>query len=205
LRPDVQASKDFGDLFIPQVKRILIEKFEATNPASDCFAHDPNDEQDRRLGTDIIVLSFRPYVGSKVFKVGYRCRDAGKYLKDFFKDITFRYSRPNGRETEFQKIIRGHGDYFFYGFGETFTQQMERWIIVALAPFRSVVAAHKDDRPRPWSVVANGDGSSEFAVFKAWWLDKQGCVPFRSANYFETPVAARRTKPKDDINQMRMF
>jgi hypothetical protein len=112
-------------------------------------------------------------------KFACRLRRSG-YAKGFPFDVTLRYSRPNGTETEWAKVIdKGFADYMFYGFADPEPPRVSRWIIVNLELLRF---AHD---LIPFKDMFNYDNSSDFRVLSAHDLRSAGCVKAVSAGYWE--------------------
>jgi hypothetical protein len=53
------------------------------------------------------------------------------------RGVQIRLSRPNGTKTEFEKILDGWGDWFFYGHSIS-DYEIRRWMVVDLHAFRDI-------------------------------------------------------------------
>lgn len=63
-----------------------------------------------------------------------------EYYGRFFHQITFRLSLPSGADTEWQKMLRGYGDYMVYGFAaKNNGDRLRAWIVLNLHMFRQHV------------------------------------------------------------------
>jgi hypothetical protein len=146
-----ESDKQWADQFMPEVKRILGEALMCEAPMS----------LDTTENTDLIVVHMEP------FRVGVRVRNYNKYIdrvEEWGDQITIRSKRRNA-ETEFQKIMRGFGEYFFYGWGDDIQEILRLYALIALDPFRYWIFHETARQRQPWVEKKNGDGSSDFAVF----------------------------------------
>jgi len=146
VRLDIQTDFDWQRQFMPEIKRILGE----------CLITEAPPEEDMRRNTDFIVL--------KLDSVRVACRiRRNKHLARYGHQFTIRASRPSGIETELQKVIRGWGDYLFYGFADADDLRLAKWILGDLAEFRLWYARRLSVLPKgqmPGQLVPNPDGSS---------------------------------------------
>lgn len=153
-------SGDFGwqEHHLEAVKRILGGVFFSVAPK----------EADQKFNTDLLVIQ----AGAQ--SIACRLRRGEYYLDKYPFDVTFRSSRPSGAETELSKMLRGFGDFMFYGF-EVFGE-IPRWVVLDLARVRAVV----DFRSIPDCFA--GDAS-----FKAIdTREHDACVFAHSPNYWST-------------------
>lgn len=153
-RPSVwRDDKRWSDKFMPEIKKILGLHLIGEAPI----------EEDRQRNTDLIVLTM------KAVRIGVRVRRAN-YLNGYCDEFTIRAGRPSGMETELSKILRGWGDYFFYGFGND-DGELLRWTLADLGEFR--IQFHRKTvglgGEIPGIMKMNGDESSAFLCFK--WSD----------------------------------
>ena len=137
---------------MPEVKRILGEHLISDAPAY----------EDQRRNTDLMIGD-RELVLAAI-RVGVRIRDH-EFLIRYPNDYTIRTNRlRSGNETELAKIIRGYGDYFFYGIAGVDESTLGCWVIIDLAEWRlwfmHWLAGHQGELPGP--VIRNADGSSAF-------------------------------------------
>lgn len=109
----------------------------------------PPIEEDIHHNTDLIVLVMRPT------RIAVRIRRPG-YLRSYDGQFTLRYSRPTGTPTEYEKILKGWGDYFFYGHAHDSQQSLRRWWLCDLNIFRQSL-------PLPLARQVNSDGTGFLA------------------------------------------
>jgi hypothetical protein len=123
--------RQWSDLLIPHMKHIIGPRL------LDVSSFDV----DTKEATDLIVFK----AGSVAISARVR-----KYSvwKRYPYDVTMRYSRPTGTETEFSKIMNGFGDWMFYGFADAETSarkpprepgvkyRIQYWSILDLEAFR---------------------------------------------------------------------
>jgi hypothetical protein len=109
-------------------------------------------ESDLTGNTDIIVKS-------QDIRISCRIRSA-KYFHNPETRIQFtlRYWRKGNIPSEYSKIVRGKGDYLFYGFSDK--EELLGWFILNLCKLREVLPY-----TQPLKVVTNPDGSSIFHVY----------------------------------------
>jgi hypothetical protein len=147
-----QADNRFARRFVPHMQRILA-------PLLICEAA-PEDDQQRN--TDLLILR------GEVKRVACRVR-RHEYLRRFPGEFTLRCSRPqSGLETELDKVVRGFGDYFLYGFAEPDDDRLAAWFVGDLNVFR-LWYSQQIVRGRgvlPGRLLANADRSSDFRAFR---------------------------------------
>ena len=107
--------KRWADRFLPEIKSLI-----GTHLIGDA----PKDE-DALRNTDLIVL------GMRAIRIAVRIRK-NEYLQQYGDQFTIRSSRPNEIETELTKIIKGWGDYFFYGFSDVEGIRLDKWFLADL-------------------------------------------------------------------------
>lgn len=141
--------KRWADRFLPGIKRILGEHLICAAP----------EEEDQHRNTDLIVLKL------DAVRVACRIRTFDYYAR-YPLGFTIRSSRPSGVETELAKIIRGWGDYLFYGFSDQAERNLAAWFLGDLDEFRLWFTRRlQAGPPYPWEIKPNGDGSSTFHAF----------------------------------------
>ena len=102
-----------------------------------------SDYLDRKRATDLIWLASRQSNLHIAVRVR-RSTPTHPYWKVRKQEITLRFSRPNGMDTEWSKVMdRGMGDYFFYGFSREcpgdqplVPATVERYVLIDLAQLR---------------------------------------------------------------------
>lgn len=139
-----QKIKDLNSKYLPQVRRILINKAYIFTRFREATL-----KEDQEYGFDA-VLSF-PDV-----KIPIRIRK-NEYLK--FMDLTIRSKYGNGSKTEIHKIMEGFGDFYFYGWSDETNLKKQNnkivtYMILDLNIFRNTIL----DRPT-FKDKANGDGT----------------------------------------------
>lgn len=144
-----QFDRQWSDNFIPEIKAIvgpnLLEVADI--------------ELDGKQATDLIILK------AKDMRIAARIRDASKYAQKYGHQFTIRSKRDSGAQTELEKIQRGWGDWFFYGFGDPESGTIVLWYLIDLHAFRYHM--NRDSWIRSGIKVetqANGDGT----YFKAF-------------------------------------
>jgi hypothetical protein len=96
--PDYAEDRRWSDKFIPRIKEIV-------GPLAMGIAPDANDHHE---ATDLMVIDAHD------MRIAARMRKYG-FFDQFGHEVTIRLNRTNGSETEFLKIIKGFGRWFFYG------------------------------------------------------------------------------------------
>lgn len=138
------------DRLEPEIKMLLGQYFIRTSTA----------EQDKREATDLVLI-MQPQqvrIGCRVRRHAYWTARDGEYRNQF----TIRAGRPNGKPTEYQKIMGGWGDCLFYGFADPTDQWMYHATLIDLSVFRVCIHEHKI---QPRNDQGNHDGSSTFYAF----------------------------------------
>ena len=145
--PDYTTDRVWSDQFLPEVRSIVGPLL--LEPAS--F------EVDAMEATDLIILH------AKDKRIGVRIR-RHQFLLRYPNQFTIRYARTSGARTEWEKICRGWGDWFLYGFAsEGDKPPLSRWLLIDYDALRY----HDDGRNLTGftGIQDNGDGTS----FK--WFD----------------------------------
>ena len=115
-----EKDRVWSDQFLPEVKQIVGPQL--LEPA--------DFKRDAMEATDLIVLQ------AKDMRIGVRIR-RHKFLKTYPNQITIRYARESGATTEWEKICRGWGDWFFYGFAsEGDKAPLARWYLISYDALR---------------------------------------------------------------------
>jgi hypothetical protein len=145
-----QLDKAVTDAYLPTVQAIAGTQFMVEAPYED----------DAKRNTDLIVLQ------SGGIRLAVRLRSQ-QYWHRYPGEFTIRYSRPMGTLTEFDKIIDGWGDYFFYGFRHRNPPRLIAWGILDLTAFRNFAKEHRDKHGKwPGCEKGNRDQSSSFLAFQ---------------------------------------
>lgn len=138
--------RDFGDSWIPAIKRIVGPRLMSITP----------DEIDCKQAADLMVFTARDMkIAARVRRHGF----AGRYPYEF----TIRARRDSGAETELSKIVNGWGDWMFYGHSDAEGKQFELWWLIDLHAFRAALI--RDRGSLKYGDKPNGDGT----YFK--WFD----------------------------------
>lgn len=128
------------------------------------------DEEDRLNNTDLITETGK--------RIACRVR-LHEYWQAFNRQITIRHSNRSGVETELHKIVKGYGDFMFYGFESVAGNLVENWIILDLQLFRNYL--HGMVAP---TVKVNKDGKNSLAAFN---LDAMPAGLVAYSNWYKSP------------------
>jgi len=140
--------KEWSDKYIPEIKKILGLHLIQVAPLKD----------DCELNTDMLV--------PPMIRVAQRVRNQ-KFWEDR-DEFTIRFQLPSGSLTEWDKLIAGHGDYFFYGHAGI-NDTLNGYTILNLKLFRAWCQSYFDKhRMWPGRKQSNPDGTS-FRIFD--WND----------------------------------
>lgn len=143
--------------FATEIKQILGEVFIQKDVKADL-------EQ----ATDFAIFTIKP------FKVGVRLRRF-EYYRKFSRQITIRWSRPSGAETEIDKIKKDLVQYVFYGFVDSDERALVQYIIVEAEPFKDIkpVEIRPNNPPDSELAAYNLGQIPSFFVIK-FWKEKEG-------------------------------
>ena len=161
-----EKDKIWSDRFLPEIKGIV----------GRTLISEPPIEDDQQRNTDLIVL--------KLDAVRVACRiRKNEYLSRYGNEFTIRAGRPSGIKTELTKVIEGWGDYFFYGFSDTYEKSLAKWFMGDLKKFRIwyMRQLKKNHGVPPGKKLQNRDGSSFFFAFNAD-LIPDFCVAYSEGN-----------------------
>jgi hypothetical protein len=150
-----EVDKEWGRLFLPEMKRIISEHLICEAPL----------EEDQKRNTDLIVLRM------EALRIACRVRRQ-KYYWQYSHQFTIRLSRPSNAKTELTKIIEGWGHYFLYGFGHDgfgHDRKLTAWTLADLSVFRVWYNQQLYRGMRPGERRSNKDKSSELIAFN--WFD----------------------------------
>lgn len=116
------------------------------------------DYHDRHENTDLLAVDGR---------VSVRIREHGYFAK-YAHDITFRFARSSGVETEHSKMINGFGRYDFYGHENVDGTTVEHWMLLDLNRFRGALIKEAS-MPEPlrmkFTIRDNHDGTTSFIAY----------------------------------------
>jgi len=143
--------KQWSDIFLPEIKRILGEH----------LISEPPIEEDQERNTDLMVLKL------DAVRIGCRVR-RHKHLHRYGGEFTIRAGRPSGAKTELTKIVEGWGQYFFYGFSNKKETCLEKWTLIDLNAFRLMLMRYMSANGGkiPGLPQNNQDDSSDFLAFQ---------------------------------------
>ena len=134
-----------------------------------------SDEDDMRNNTDLITETGQ--------RIACRVR-LHKYWQVFQRQFTIRHSNRSGVETELHKILKGYGDFMFYGFESAAGNLVENWVILDLERFRN----YFNGLVAP-TVKENKDGENSLAAFN---LDAMPAGLVAYSNWYRSAHDARR-------------
>ncbi len=167
-----EQDKRWSDRFLPEIKRHLGEH----------LIGEPPFEEDQKRNTDLIVLRM------DAVRIACRIRKFS-YWPKYPDEFTLRESRPNGAETELGKVIKGWGDYIFYGFADEAEKKLHAWFLGDLKVFRGWWAKEQWAGRKPGFSQQNGDGSSGFRAFARQALPPEFVVARNAGAVAHTEVA----------------
>ena len=146
--------------FYPSIKKILRD-----NAAKIIDIAVANAEDDMKRATDFVAS-----VKGRTIAVRIRRNVANSY-----RDLTIRSQRPNGQETELQKIRNGFADFYLYIW--TADDQILDWWLVDVGKMRDAGLFEKQ-RAERW----NFDRSSAFVWFDKQEIQKAGALVAESVS-----------------------
>ena len=146
--------------FYPSIKKILRD-----NAAKLVSITVASAEEDMRHATDFVA-------SIKGGTIAVRIR---RNVANTYKDLTIRSKRPNGHETELQKIKNGFADFYLYVW--TANDEILDWWLVDIGRMR---ACGLFEKPRPER--ENKDKSSAFVWFVKSELQKVDALVAESVN-----------------------
>lgn len=137
-------------------------------------------DDDAEKNTDLIVFTLG------AIRVACRIRRFNQYEK-YGEQFTIRADRPSGAKCEFEKLLEGWGDYFFYGFSNEAEDGLHAWFIADLKPFRTFVNKHliRNGGKLPGVKLPNRDDSSQFYAYWIHQLPASFIVARKSVPIFE--------------------
>jgi len=150
INSNYKENRQWSDLFIPELKRVLGENFINVAP----------EYKDTQEATDLIVMG--------IGRLCFACRVRRfEYFEKYKNQFTIRLKLPGYKKSEMDKIKEGFGDYYFYGFsnkknnGSGFIQ----YIIFDLNIFREYLPYLKSRKNECWGKKSNIDNSPDFIWF----------------------------------------
>ena len=114
-------------------------------------------ELDAKQSTDLIVIKARD------MRIGVRIRRPG-FFDRFPNDITIRSARDTGTETELLKIMKGFGDWMFYGHSDKSEKSLVAWCLMDLNMWRYAMMTDRYTNQAHRKQISNRDGT-HFVAF----------------------------------------
>lgn len=132
--------------------------------------------EDAQQNTDLKVLDMGDIRIAVRLRESQYWREQTRNGHPYRQDFTLRNSRPNGTPTEFDKILDGFGDYFFYGFACAKPPRLLGFGILNLQCFRGYCQQyHATEGIWPGRIRKNDDGTT-FRVLQWASLPKESIV-----------------------------
>lgn len=161
-----KVQKKWSDRFMPEIKRILGETFICEAP----------EEEDQLRNTDLIIL--------KMDGLRFACRMRKyEYFLKYPNDITIRNGTAYNNVTELTKIIKGYGDYFFYGFSNSEETEIISYKIINLSELRLWLSRNFFNGTHLWSQMYNADGT-KFLAINTTNFDKHIIIKYYTSNTY---------------------
>lgn len=115
------VDRTWSDRYLTAIKRII----------GPHLLEESSFEVDTKQAADLVLIQ------AKDLKIACRVRRS-TYKDRYPYDITIRSKRDNGLETELEKIMKGYGDWLFYGHADSNEKDaaISRWFLVDLDAFR---------------------------------------------------------------------
>jgi len=199
MKPTWKKDKDKTDLFMPHIKMLHVKH---------CITiREGTWEEDARQAIDLRILT----IGGMTSAV--RIRDIS-YASRYPFDVTMRYRRKSGADTEFQKLTDGKASMFFYGFAEIWNPPVDlsariirRWIMLDMKKVLGHWARTAIDwnaREKSNDIDADGRSGSTFIMFSTnppvSDITRE-CVIACSDGYFDGIVLPVPSKPPAWLNE----
>jgi len=116
-------------------------------------------EEDLNRNTDL-WLSFRSR------RIAYRIREYNQ-RSYFKKDFTIRFSTTFGNQSEYDKILNGHGHWFFYGLATSDGTRLHKWVLYDLVRLSAYWNDQRQMNGHNWVpgvIKYNSDGSDFLTI-----------------------------------------
>ena len=150
-----KPDKKWADQFLPEIERIIREV-----AGSIIEVKAASQEADEHFATDYVVT---------VESGDIACRIRKWHYWEHFGDLTFRYSRPSGAQTEVEKIQNGFARWYLYAWAND--GSLGAWVFINLDIVREQGTLLND-----WPVFANKDGSSRFVAIPRTAFKQDGSM-----------------------------
>jgi hypothetical protein len=152
--PDYSKDRAWSDQFIPHMKRII----------GPHLLVESSFEVDTKRASDLVLMQ------AASLMIACRVRRPG-YAEKYGNQFTMRFRRESGVETEYSKIVKGWGDWLFYGHASTTPGVIDRWMLIDLRHFRAQLINEQSRQAIRSGVTPNGDGT----YFR--WFDVSSFAP----------------------------
>ena len=167
---DLHGNLVKSKLLYPQIARIL----------GGVFYQEASLQDDLERNTDMCV------VGMDGDRIACRVRKHADYLK-YAADFTLRYRLNSGHPTEWHKVLKGWGDYLFYGFATEDGKAVAEWRVINLREFRmwherKSWEMRQDPEFQTWPIEKQTPGwtsknSDDGVLFKIYTFKGKRAVP----------------------------
>lgn len=159
---DVKRDMAWADRFLPLVRRAIKEAY--LKMIEICKS---SDFQDAHEATDCLIKT--PGSGETAIRLR-----RGDYHQN---EITIRYERTSGAETEYSKIRRGMCKLYLFGWVDSRAHKLRRFVFVDLDKMRNQGFF---DREEPYPIIPNPDGKTLFTVYTISRLAEKDCIIYDS-------------------------
>lgn len=123
-----KSQRNWSDRFIPNMKKIIGPQ----------LLQITSFEQDTKQASDLIVFDVKRN-NDKPIQIACRVRTYEQY-KNYPGQFTIRFKLPSGVETEWDKIMNGWADWFFYGAQKDHDSlEIYPWYLIDLNKFRNYI------------------------------------------------------------------
>lgn len=159
---DVKQDMAWADRFTDVVNRAIKEAYLKMIEICKASAF-----QDNQEATDCIIKT--PGSGETAIRLR-----RGDYHQN---EITIRYERKSGVETEYSKIRRGMCKLYLFGWVDNRAHKLRRFVFVDLDKMRNQGFFDKEE---PYPVIPNSDGKTSFTVYTITRLAERDCIIYDS-------------------------
>jgi hypothetical protein len=148
----------WADAFMDEIIQI-VAKLQQANPD---MVMVPRDAEDRKRNSDLMIL------GINATRIACRVRKP-EYAEKYADEFTIRFRLPWGGGTEYQKIMDGWGQFFFYGFADAQEKTLQKWVYCDLNVLRDYFIKNPVNTKE---ILRNKDNSSHFLAIR--WREIPG-------------------------------
>ena len=156
----------WADQYIKQVKEKII-----SISSKLAFVNTAGFEKDTKFSTDLILKTIQ---GDSAVRL------RRSHIK--FRDLTIRAKRDSGVKTELEKIKKGWGRWYFYGWVSQ-QDKIEDWIFVDLNKLRKTNLLDR-------SLIDNKDGTYFIAISKKE-LERENCLVLKQEHSVEYSIKSK--------------